>query len=83
LRYLTEKELAELQLHAQGVLASESAHMVEDIFHNNKNIFIETCCHYSFSNPEVMSIKQNNPDIDKIIKIRLREKIRELLCIIK
>lgn len=59
------------------------AHMVEDIFHNNKNIFIETCCHYSFSNPEVMSIKQNNPDIDKIIKIRLREKIRELLCIIK
>ena len=58
-------------------------HKVENIFQSNKNIFIETCCHYSFSNPEVIAIKKNNPNIDNIIKARLRKKIRELLCATK
>ena len=58
-------------------------HKVEDIFHNNKQIFIETCCHYSFSNPDVISIKQKNPNIDNIIRARLRKRIRELLCTIR
>ena len=56
---------------------------VENIFKNNKDIFIETCCHYSFSNPKVISIKKNNPNLDTIIKSRLRKKIRELLCATK
>ena len=58
-------------------------HKVENIFKNNKDIFIETCCHYSFSNPKVISIKKNNPKLDTIIKSRLRKKIRELLCATK
>ena len=30
MRYLTEKELAELELHAQHVLTSEISHQIED-----------------------------------------------------
>ncbi len=56
---------------------------VDIYYKNNKNIFIETSCHYLYNKPEVKKIIEVNPDIHNIIKDVLRKKIKDLLCAVK
>ena len=58
-------------------------HMVEKLLEENKNVFIETSCHYSFTHPVILDIKKNSPNLDKCIKLYLRKRIGEILCAIK
>jgi len=56
---------------------------VDNYYKNHKNIFIETSCHYLYNRPEVKKIIEVNPNMNYIIKDKLRKKIKDLLCAVK
>ena len=57
--------------------------MISNLLLNNKNVFIEVCAHYEFSNPEILKLKEENPSLNDKIKKNLKKRIKEILCAIK
>lgn len=54
-----------------------------NIIKNNKSLLIKISGHYIFSSKVVQNIKNKYPELDNDIKLIIKNKLKEILCVIK